>query len=145
MTDRADVVRVARSYIDTPHHHRGRMPGVALDCVGVIVCAARELGLVDAEFDVPEYIAAPDGRTLLEWCNEYMTRVQRDRMAPGDVIVLVTDTRPQHLALLGDYVHGGLSIIHSANNADPPRVIETRLMFTPKMRYVASFALPGIA
>lgn len=145
MTDRADVVRVARSYVGTPWHHRGRQPGVALDCAGVILCAARELGLVAPDFDVPDYTPAPDGHTLLDWCKRYMTPVQREAMEPGDVIVLVTDTHPQHLGILGDYRHGGLSIVHSANNAHPPRVIETRLMFNRRARYVASFVLPGIA
>jgi hypothetical protein len=43
---------------------------------------------------------------------------------------------------LGDYRHGGLSIIHAAGLTG--RVIETRLMFTEQMKYVAAFALPGI-
>lgn len=143
MTTRADYVRVARSYIDTPWHHRGRTPGLALDCAGVLVCAARDLGTVAPDFDVPDYTRAPDG-TLLEWCERYMTRVSRERMQAGDAIVLITDREPQHLGLLGDYRHDGLSIIHSANNAAPPRVIETRLMFHKRARYVASFVMPGV-
>ena len=43
---RADAVRVARTYIDTPFQHMGRLPGVGLDCAGVLVCVARELSLV---------------------------------------------------------------------------------------------------
>jgi hypothetical protein len=43
---------------------------------------------------------------------------------------------------LGDYRHGGLSIIHGAS--DPGRVIETRLMFSEHMKFVAAFVLPGV-
>jgi cell wall-associated NlpC family hydrolase len=145
MTTRADIVRVARSYLSTPFHHRGRLPGVGLDCAGILVCVARELGLMAPDFDVPPYTPTPDGRTMLAWCETYMTRVSQDAMQPGDAIVLITDVYPQHLAILGDYRHGGLSIIHAASNADPPRVIETRLMFARNMRFVAAYALPGIA
>lgn len=144
MTTRADVVRVARTYLETPFHHRGRLPGVGLDCAGIIICAARELGLVAADFDVPAYTPTPDGRTMLEWCRAHMKSVARVNMQPGDVIVLITDVHPQHLGILGDYRHGGLSIIHAANNADPPRVIETRLMFSRVARFVGAFALPGV-
>lgn len=141
---RADIVRVARSYIDTPFHHMGRQPGLGLDCAGVLVCDARDLGLVSPGFDVPAYTPTPDGRSMLQWCDRFMTRVSREDMQPGDAIVLITDKHPQHLGILGDYRHGGLSIIHAANTATPPRVIETRLMFSRVQRFVAAYALPGI-
>lgn len=42
---RADqIVRYARSCIDTPFHHQGRVPGVGIDCLGVVVGAARATG-----------------------------------------------------------------------------------------------------
>lgn len=145
MSTRADIVRVARSYINTPFHHMGRNSGVGLDCAGILVCVARELGLVTSDFDVPAYTPVPDGRSMLEWCEQYMRRVDQATMQPGDAIVLITDVHPQHLAILGNYLHGELSIIHAANTAHPPRVIETRLIFSRAQRFVAAYALPGIA
>ena len=144
MKTRTDIVRTARSFIGTPFHHMGRLPGVGIDCAGVLVCAARELDLVAAAFDVPAYTPTPDGRAMLRWCEEYMTQVSQADMRPGDAILLITDLYPQHLGILGDYAHGGLSIIHAANNANPPRVIETRLMFSRSQRFVAAYALPGV-
>lgn len=144
MTSREDIVRVARSYLGTPFHHRGRLPGVGLDCAGILVCAARELALVAAGFDVPPYTMTPDGRSMVAWCERYMTPVTREAMQPGDAVLLIVDALPQHLGILGDYRHGGLSIIHAAARADPPRVIETRLMFSRVQRFVAAYALPGV-
>lgn len=145
MSTRADIVATARGFLGTPFHHMGRLPGAGLDCAGVLVCAARALGLVAADFDVPAYTPTPDGASMLAWCRQYMAPVRYAEMQPGDAILLITDLHPQHLALLGDYRHGGLSIIHAASAADPPRVIETRLMFSRAQRFVAAFALPGIA
>ena len=145
MTTRVDIVATARSYIGTPFHHMGRLPGVGLDCAGVLVCAARALALVAPDFDVPAYTPTPDGRQMIEWCERFMTPVAQDEMQPGDAILLITDLHPQHLGILGDYVHGGLSIIHAASNATPGRVIETRLMFSRVQRFVAAYVLPGIA
>ena len=145
MTTRADVVRVARSYVGTPHHHLGRLPGVGLDCAGVLICTGRELGLVAADFDVPTYSPHPDGHSLIDWCDEFMgPDVAEGDMQPGDAIIVRVEARPQHIAILGDYVHGGLSIIHSAMNATPPRVIETRLMFSRVLKFVVAYALPSI-
>lgn len=145
MVTRIDVVRTARSYIGTAFHHCGRAPGVGIDCAGVVICTMRELGLAPPGFDVPPYIPIPDGKSMLAQCDEYLTRVTQAAMQPGDVVVLITDQHPQHLGILADYQHGGLSIIHAATNAHPPRVIETRLMFSRAMRYVASYSLPSIA
>ncbi len=144
MTTRDDIVRVARSYIETPFAHMQRLPGLGMDCAGVLVCAARQLGLVPQDFDVPAYTPVPDGRSMLAWCNEYMKPVSRFDMQAGDAIVVITDKHPQHLAILGDYLHGGFSIIHAANTAHPPRVIETRLLFSRAQRFVAAYSLPGM-
>ena len=143
---RADAVRVARTYIDTPFQHMGRLPGVGLDCAGVLVCVARALSLVAPDFDTVAYSQLPDGNSMMAWCAQYMSPIQRDKMVPGDVVLLVTDEDPQHLALLGDYPYAGaLSIIHAAAVARPPRVIETRLMFSRAMRFAAAFSLRGIS
>ncbi len=144
MSIRQEIVRVARSYVGTPFHHMGRLPGVGLDCAGVLVCAARELKLVSPDFDVPGYTPTPDGTSMVEWCNQYMRQVGQHAMQPGDVVLLIAEAHPQHLGVLGDYKPGGLSIIHAATVADPPRVIETRLMFSRMQRFVAAYAFPGV-
>ena len=142
---RADVVRVARSYLGTPFHHAARAPGMGLDCAGVIICVMRELALCAPDFDVPPYIPTPDGVSMLALCEQHMRIVPRAQMQPGDALVLITDKYPQHLGILGDDPRGGLSLIHAANAAHPPRVIETRLMFSRVCRFVAAYALPGVA
>jgi len=138
---RADVVAAARGWIGTPFHHLERRKGIGVDCAGLIVGVCRELGLVPAEFDVPAYTPTPDGYTMRASCAQYMVPIARAAMQPGDAILLVTDLHPQHLGILADYAHGGLSIIHAANSAHPPRVIETRLMFSRALRFVAAYSL----
>ena len=144
MNTRQKIVETARGYIDTPFAHMQRKPGLGIDCAGVLVCVARALQLVPQDFDVPDYTPVPDGRSMLEWCNKYMRAVSRMDMQAGDAIVVITDKHPQHLAILGDYRHGGFSIIHAANTASPPRVIETRLLFSRSQRFVAAYSLPGV-
>lgn len=144
MRTKADIVAAARSYLGTPFHHRGRKPGVGIDCAGVLVCAARDCDLVSAAFDVPAYSPIPNGNDILQWCDLYMKPVSREEIQPGDAILIATDVYPQHLGILGDYVRGGLSIIHASDYTRPPRVIETRLLFARAMRFVAAYELPGI-
>jgi cell wall-associated NlpC family hydrolase len=145
MTLREDIVLYARAYIGTPFHHAARMPGVGIDCVGLLVCVARDLLLVPQDFDVPPYQERPDGNTMVEWCDRFMgARVPKSAMQPGDAIVMVADQYPQHLGILGNHVHGGLSIIHASNTARPARVVETRLEFSRFQRFIAAYSFPMV-
>lgn len=141
MTTRADVVSEARSWLETRWVHMHRSKGVAVDCAGLVIGVARALGLVSADFDVSGYPRVPDG-TLLDRCREFMTPVSQSAMQPGDVLVVATDKEPAHMGILGDYRHGGLSLIHAANGRG---VVEHRLMFARNLRFKAAFVLPGLA
>lgn len=141
---RMQLVAAAREWIGTPFHHQGRLQGVGVDCVGLVIGVARQLGLVAPAFDVPAYPRAPDGASLMHLVDLHLMPLQMDEpVQPGHVIVVRLDAHPQHLGIVGDYRHGGLSIIHAA--AQPGRVIETRLMFSRAMRFVGAFNVPGVA
>jgi hypothetical protein len=142
MATRAEVVAAARAELDTPWVHQGRTPGLQLDCAGHIIVVARQLELVAADFDVNGYSMWPDG-TMLEWCDRFMVRIPEIEL--GAVVVTATRDEPGHLGFAGDYVHGGFSLIHACNAAHPPRVIETRLLFTRTLKLRAVYRLPGVA
>lgn len=145
MTTRAEIVAIARSYLGTPYHHRGRQSGVSMDCAGVIICVARDIGAVAPDFEVPNYVTQPDGVTMTALAARHLgKRVQQADMRPGDALVLRTGELPHHLGIVGDYRHGGLSIIHASGEARPRRVIETRLMFSRSLKFVAAFQMPGV-
>jgi len=110
---------------------------VGLDCVGVLICVAKEMGLVAADFDVTGYHRQPDGVVLMHHLSEHLERVEQAAMQPGDIVCVAFDKHPQHVGIVGDYRHGGLSIIHAASKHG--EVVETRLMFTAAMRFVAAF------
>ena len=128
---------IARQYLGTPYAHQARLKGVAVDCVGLLICVAREAGKVPADFDITGYLRTPDGFSLMRHLADWFDPIAREQMGPGDFVCVAYDKFPHHVGVIGDYVHGGLSIIH----ADSKRghVTETRLMFTDAMRFVAAF------
>lgn len=142
MTTRAQIVAEARSWIGTKWVHQHRCKGVAVDCAGLVIGVARACGLVHESFDLNGYSRRPDG-TLADICGEYMARVSQGSMQAGDVLVVAMEREPQHMGILGDYRHGGLSFIHASSSAG--RVIETRLMFARNCKFRGAYALPGVA
>lgn len=142
---RTAIVAAARAFIDAPFVHQGR-GNEGLDCVGLPICVARALGLVAPDFDVTGYPRQPDGLTLLHLCDRYMTRIYRPDMQPGDVIAIRFEQLPQHLGIVGDYRHGGLSMIHALGTPDGKgKVVEHHLNAPLMRRFVAAFRLPGVA
>jgi cell wall-associated NlpC family hydrolase len=144
MTTRSDVVAAARGWLGTPFHHQARLKDVGVDCAGLLIGVARELDLVAPDFDVTNYSRVPDGSSLIAWCDQYMTRIPGEQMQPGHMVVVRMDIEPQHIGVLGDYRHGGLSIIHAVSVGPRQGVIETRLMWSRAMGLVAAYALPGV-
>lgn len=146
MTTRAEVIAVARSWLATPFHHQARAKGAGVDCIGLVIGVSRELGLVAADFDVRGYARVPDGRSLLTLADQHMRRIDRGSMQAGDVIVVRWARDPQHFAILADYAHGGLSIIHAYGQpGGGGKVQEQRLDEAMLARFVAAYALPGVA
>jgi len=141
MVTSAQIVAEARTWLGTPWQHQQRMKGVAVDCAGLVIGVARALGLVETDFDVGGYMRQPDGSMLPLLCS-YMDPVPSSAMAPGDVIAFAIAADPQHVGILGDYRHGGLSVIHAASR--PGLVVETRLMFHRRMRFAAAFRFRGV-
>lgn len=146
MTTRADIVEYARTaLVGTPYHHLARLPGVGIDCIGVVISTARHFGMVAPTFDVKGYARTPDGRSLIRLSDQHLVRRGIDEsLLPGIVVVMAILHEPQHFGILADYRHGGLSIIHAYADAVPPRVVEQRFMPSQRLRLVAAFDFPGV-
>jgi NlpC/P60 family putative phage cell wall peptidase len=145
VTLREQIVARARQEIGTPFVHQARVPGVGCDCIGLLIIVGRALGLVAPDFDIKGYSNIPDGKTLVARAGQFMTPIAREAMQVGDAIVMRWGKDPQHLGILGDYVHGGLSFIHAYCEVDGiGSVIETHYAPTYQKRFVAAFRLPGV-
>lgn len=102
MTTSLDVVRAARSFVGTPFAHQQRTPGVGMDCIGLLVCTARALGI--EHHDWQAYGRNPNGRTLVEKLSLSLDRVDVASLAVGDVACfwMLSPRLPQHVGIVSD-------------------------------------------
>jgi len=140
MTIRDEIVAEARSWIGTRFCHQGRLKGIGCDCAGLVVGVCKALGL--SEFDKADYSRIPDGFMLRDTCANEMTEIPLFDLHPGDVVLFSFSAHPQHLAIVGDYHLGGLSIIHAYSKAR--QIVETRFDDIWIGRIVAGYRLPGV-
>lgn len=147
MVPRSAVVAQARSWIGTPWAHQHHYKGVGCDCGGLVRGVSIELGLLPADYadHAPDalrgYGRQNDGQLICRLCDLFWHRIELDAARPGDIVVLRIVKDPQHAAFLGDYLHGGLSMIHALVGMG---VREHRIDESWRKRIIAAYALPGV-
>ena len=110
------IVAEARTWLGTPYVDRGRERGKEADCVGLIIGVGT--ALQQGQYLRRDYTRNPDpvrmGRDLMANLDEVSKSAPR-RL--GDILWFKIRKQPTHLALLGDYVYGGFSLIHAYTTA----------------------------
>ena len=111
MTIQELCVAEARSWIGTKWRHRGRTR-LGIDCIGLIVHAVAAGGIQMR--DRRDYGREPWKDGLQRELQEHFGDPVGD-MQPGDVALMRWHNQdgPAHVGIIGDYCHGGLSLIHS--------------------------------
>lgn len=133
----ADIIAAARACLGTPFQHQGRIPGVGLDCAGLLIAVAQAVGA--DYYDVLGYGPHPCGGMLAQAladqpCLEPVLIAQR---RAGDLLLMRFDTEPQHLA-----VFTGATIIHAYSNVG--KVCEHRLSAVWTARIVRVYRFRGV-
>jgi len=92
----------ARKYIGLRWVHQGRSRSQGVDCLGLVVLAARDCGYVVN--DCTAYRRRPDDKKLLRMVDEQMDRVPEGYpLEPGDILLLHfkdRTTSPYHFAVV---------------------------------------------
>ncbi len=130
----AAIVAAARRCVGTRFRAQGRTPGLALDCVGVTLIAARAAGA--APTTVPAYQLGGSNEAGLETFLIGAGCRPVDRADPGDLLLIAPAAGRRHLAVATPagavHAHAGLG-----------RVVEGPL--DPGWTVVARYRLPETA
>lgn len=108
------ILAAARRCLGTPFTHQGRLPGVGLDCVGLLVTVARECGF--ANIDCDDYKRRPGAKKLRDELPKSMDEIPVADAEEGDVLAFWV-RKPgnvQHVAIITDR-----GIIHTQSDIDP--------------------------
>lgn len=138
------MIAAARAHLGVRFTHQGRHRGEGLDCLGLLLVSAEQVGMAfdgvrAMELDDRAYGARPDTARLERKLATVLRPVHEPQ--PGDVLLLRVEGRPQHLALVSDYPQA-LGIIHAY--APARKVIEHRLDAQWRANIHAIFRLPPL-
>jgi hypothetical protein len=123
--ERLAFIAEARTYLDPPvrFRHLGRSRR-GVDCAGLLLGSMAAIGrpIVDLEAYGREPLGDGLRGMLVANLGEALPKAE---MQPGDVALLRFRGEPTHVALLGDYLYGGCSLIHAY--AAVKKVVEHRI------------------
>lgn len=142
MVTRQQIIETAREYIGTAYHKQGRLKKTedelgGIDCCGLLICVAWELGLSD--YDLQNYSDQPDGESLLREFNSQCTPV--DTPQPGDILIFKIRHFPQHCGIMSQ-INDYHSVIHAYQSLNA--VKEHILHDWWVKRIVAAYKFPGV-
>ncbi len=129
------LVDRARACLGTPFYHQGRVAGIGLDCIGLVIHAVKQAGV--NIYDQRDYGREPAGdRLRIALVQHGFERV--DSIKPGDVLLFRFNGNPHHvgLAVSSD------TMVHSY--APVGRVVETGLGETWRRRLAGIYRLPAL-
>lgn len=133
-----DLYQEARSHLGTEFKHQGRLVGVGLDCLGLLVVTAAGLGLPLE--DTTTYPRVPDPVKLRSELDRQMLADETIEVLPGRV-GLFWIARPSQATHVGILLPGE-RIIHAY--ADAKKVVETQLGEYWLSRLVRTYRIPGV-
>jgi len=139
---RAEIVRLARTWIGTPYRHQASLAGVGTDCLGLIRGIWRALyGREPVELPAytRDWSEASGSETLLEAARRHLVEINKADVQPGDILVFrLRLTLPaKHVGILATRT----TMIHAMENAP---VAEVALSNWWQKRIAAAFSFPGI-
>lgn len=130
-----ELLTYARTLIGTKFRHHGRIPGLALDCAGVVVSIAKEFQL-NYE-DKTGYGPNPSNGLLEEALDTQPCLMRVNDMQPGDVLLMHFGGEPRHLA-----IYAGETIIHGYS--DVGQVCEHRFSSLWRAKVTAIYRFKDI-
>jgi len=110
-----DIINAAKECLNTPFRHQGRLPGIALDCAGLLVYCFQK-------FDLPfndemGYPRNPyDGQLDKILASQpSLIAVPKSEMRAGDVLSMRIKSAPQHIAIHAGQEREKDYIIHGSS------------------------------
>jgi cell wall-associated NlpC family hydrolase len=130
-----EIISAARAEIGTPFVHQGRIPGKALDCIGLSIVVARNWYTID---DTAAYGRSPLNGLLEAGFDSHPLLMRISQPEPGCILLMRFGKNPQHVAICA-----GDTIIHSYGTVG--KVVEHRFSDVWRARVVRAYRFRDMA
>lgn len=112
---RQRLVDEARTWINTPYRHQGRIKGKACDCGGLIIGTIVNVLEYDSDYIYGKrYGRSPDNWNLENYLNDHELFINKQMkdLDIGDLVLCSLNFVPMHVGMISDYDNNHFGIIH---------------------------------
>ena len=107
--------QIARQFVGARWRHQGRSRDRGIDCAGVVILTAKQLGVLPSDFDITGYLRAPNPEKFVGQFKRFLVEKPVPKMASDDVVLMHDNSYPCHCGILSIHPrYGTLSVIHSS-------------------------------
>ena len=146
MTSADTIIDTARSYLGTRFRHQGRTRAEGLDCLGLLLAIAQDIGVtwqadIGAMHEDRGYSHMPCTTELRRGLELSLIAKPTEAMQITDIVLLCVQGRAQHLGILARYADSDdRSLIHAY--APARKVVEHRLDDAWRQAICGVYGLP---
>lgn len=142
MITRQEIVDFARQFKGVQYKHQGRT-GQGLDCGGILVLLAEELGIYHESKEQLRYGGNPEKFILKQELDRYFVKIRLSEIQRGDIVLMkIVASRPHHIAIVSEYSAQSFGIIHTYDTVG--KVVEHRMNQMWRDKIVQSYKVPGV-
>ena len=134
------IVAEARSWIDTPYVHAGRVKGVGVDCVQLVVACGLTAGMADPE--LPSYGFQPDSEVMMLELQKHLNPVPFRKLLPADLILFRSGGTLIHVGIVSQLYP--MAFLHAFNKDSVMKVVEIELGDFWRKKIAGCFRFRGL-
>jgi len=136
---RSQIVQTAKSYLGVPWTHQGRSRA-GVDCVGLVVAVAGDLGILPPDLVIPPYRTRPDA-SLLSYFDTHMTPVSLRAIKDGTVVIFAYGGSPYHAGIVVNVNSSAIVHAYAAHRKVVPDHLEAS---TKGRTLIRAYDYPGV-
>ena len=113
MTQRADVIAEAESWLGTPFHHEARVKGAGVDCGQILLAVYSKFGFMPKDYKLehypPDFAMHRDYEWYLSIVQTFAREISEAKVQPADIVLFKWGRLFSHGGIVTDYPN----IIHA--------------------------------
>lgn len=108
-----DILKELFEHLDTPYKHQGRLKGIGIDCIGLIISIFKNCGYLNNMIDNKNYDRIPSSDLFLKHIEKHSYKIKKDEIQETDLITFKILEQVNHIGMIYKIENDIIYFIHA--------------------------------